>query len=707
MYSDDKFSVWMPLIGFDVNQPDRGVREYLDRVGAKPQSILLFVFSADFIYQHEGMEREIVFSREYCNYYGAQRNDIREIQSWTNYALRDLVKNLKAEGIEVYLSIMGNHWTEEDVKKCRPNAFGFKPHQKFLEEHEELCMEGALWTANTYLLKRFKDGTYFSDYLAKKYVEVLKDYGADGIHLGDALLPPNMQLQEADMSFDMMERFEKYLGYDLPYGMTEFKADSPYSDIKFRAEYVWTNLRIEWITFVSECWQAFIETVCGALHKNGMKLISCNAWTSEPFEAIYRYGINYAKLAKGGIDGFCMEQQATGMLATGAFGGAYFDWELYCTSMLTRAYAEGPQYWSMNSLKDSAEDYAIFTHLPAALEKEIHSYSNYFLFDGEKMCRASDGYLICLGDSLLPHEWKRLIGHYEQVYQEEPVDLLGPVIGWSDRQIDEFLPEYIRTRRWSAHRLLANVNRAGGGVMGLCPISKLDKVNKDVFVPNVDLLTDKEIDKLLALPVTVVMTSIRGKEEKLTKLKNLPKFYDESAYQDECQSVAFVKCANPEIDVEAIFKSIDFTEKLAREDVDLSNVEDISQWMLGMVFRKVSGGFTKFLGKVLRTVSEARYGVSLPIEFCYALMQMPSGKKRIQIVNPEMLQYLVAPVTVKGGIAKVENLLNFPAQLIRLVMPDGGMSIQDEAGEKMKEAVGFAVKLPPMGAGIVDFESKD
>ncbi len=701
MNCDNKFSIWCPLVGFDMYAKDRGVSEYLAKIGAKPEFIALFVFNPDLVYLHEGMDEEFTFPENYCNYYGAVRNEIREIQPWTNYALRDLVANLKAEGIKVYFSFMGMHTIPKDAGFG--GNFGYICQSKFLLEHEEVCIEGKPWTGHTYLPKRLSDGTYFADFFGAKIAQTLTDYGADGIQLADGLFPPCMQLLECDVSFDMLERFEIYLGKPLPKGLNGKELVPEFDTPAKRADWVWSNLREEWINFNSECWAKAIKSIADALHEKNLDLFTCNAWTSEPFEAIYRYGIDYAKVAKAGIDIMTLEQQASSTFLSDPTQERMLDWERYSTSLLTKAYAKETRYVSMNFVKDSTEEASVISHAPTMLEKEIHSYMNWYILSDE-MKRASEGYYVCLGDALKKSEWEMLIKNYEKVYAEEPIDYLGPVIGWSDRQINKFLPEYLKTRRWSAHKLLANINRRGAGITALTEIFDLKARNKDVFIPNADLLSAEELEEINSLKgVGVVLTSIRGSEDKLSALEGFEKFYDEGVNEDGFQSVAYVKVDG--VNAEDIFSEIDFGERLPFED--MTDAKDTRIWTQSIVFRTVSDGFVSFIAKLMRKMTFKRYDIEVAGDKPFSLLLMKDGRRRIIATNPVMNHYGRAEVFVKGRIKFLKNILDYPIQPVKLIMDGGVVVAQDRENKLIKDAIGFLVKMPPIGIGIVDFCTED
>ncbi len=698
MYSDNKFSIWCPLIGFDVYSKDKGVAEYLAKIGSKPYSIALFVFNPDMMYLHQGMDKEVLLPKDCGNYYGAERNEIRSIQPWTNYDLRDLIARLKAEGIKVYFSFMGMHTVPRDIEQVKGGLFGYVAQQKFLIEHEECCIEGKPWSGHTYLPKRMNDGSYFADYFAQKAVTLIKDYGADGIHLADAIFPPCMQAQEGDFSFDMMERFEIFLGKPLPYGMAKYQEDSEFKSVAKRADWIWENLRIEWLEFLSECWKNAIKSIADALHKENFDLMTCNAWTSEPFEAYYRYGIDYSKVAKAGIDYMALEQQATTTFLTDQTQNMILDWERYSCSMLTKAYAPETNYYSMNFVKDSTEEASTISHMPVASEREIHLYMDWYLL-GDELKRASSGYFICLGDALKKTEWELVIKNYEKIFKEVPSEYLGAVIGWSDRQINKFLPEYLKGRRWSAHKLLASINRAGASVMGLVKIDELSKCNKDVIIPNADLLTKDELQKINDLKgVGILLTSVRGAEEKLSALKGFEKFYDEGVNEDEFQSVVYVKSDN--VCAKEVLKDINFGERLPYED--MSTLKDTRIWTDRILFRKVSDGFVSFVAKLIRNMTYARYNITLSNDYPFTLLKMKNGY-RIIVSNPNLYHYANSRVTVSGKIKSLQNLMDYPIQPVKLLMEGGAIVAQDREGKRMEEAKGFLVKLPPCGIGVVDF----
>lgn len=51
-------NIWMQLMGFERNDPDKGVERFLKTAGFVPDSICGLLFNADFVHLHNGMDEE-------------------------------------------------------------------------------------------------------------------------------------------------------------------------------------------------------------------------------------------------------------------------------------------------------------------------------------------------------------------------------------------------------------------------------------------------------------------------------------------------------------------------------------------------------------------------------------------------------------------------------------------------------------------------
>ena len=189
-----RHNIWMPLIGFDKYQNDKGVSEYLDKAGFIPETMSVFLFHPDIVNQHEGMDKEFELHSDNCSYYGVPANEFRQRQPWTNYDLRTLANELANHGVEAYLGIMGVYLYDTR-------------HKEWQSDHSELLSFGCNGRMNLNVLKRFADGTYYEDFFCEKISNALDDYGFAGLHVSDFFCPPEHSICNGDFSTDMMEQF--------------------------------------------------------------------------------------------------------------------------------------------------------------------------------------------------------------------------------------------------------------------------------------------------------------------------------------------------------------------------------------------------------------------------------------------------------------------------------------------------------------------
>ena len=695
----EEIVLWTPLVGFDRDLPDRGARQYLDSVGVPPSGISLFVFNLDIVTMHpDGMPDEQVFPRDYCNYYGSVRNEFREIQPWTNYDLRQLIGELRKNGVESYLGVMGMHTHIQAGEES--GCFGYVARQKFLEAHPELEMVGARWSGNNYILKRFEDGTYFEDYLIRKILSALNDYGADGIHMSDGLFPPCIQIFEGDFSDDMFGQFREAAELSFPDEITVSLSARESAGVAARAAFVWEHYREEWIRFVSGRWTQFFDKLCTALHAAGKKVLVNNAWTAEPFEALYRFGIDYRALAEAGVDAFCIEDQATSIRSTGDDTFPYKIHEYMALPLLMRAYAPQAKQLAINFAKDSTEECSLISHLPCANEREIFSLSAPLWYTNKGVQRAIDGFFVCLADAIKPDEWKWLNRHYEAAFRVLPEHSLSPVLVWSDRLIWDFLPGYIRDRRWSAHKLLSELSKRGGKIGGVVRAEDLADWNAPaaLFVPNAELFSSQERKTLANSRVPVLMVGLEA-----DPLGTGPDFtLEDEAEPDRALRLKFSVYGGS-------LDPISLKERIQEESNWFAGAETDARetyWYHDMLFRKVSEGFLSAAAQALHLLSVSP--VESAPDFPLSAYLLPDGAVRLIAENDNFAQYRAVIVRTQRKIRKIVNTGDFPAQPPKLLLPNGAVTADTTPDRSLlNEAKGFRMNMPPAGVSVMDVWLKD
>jgi hypothetical protein len=170
--------MWIELIGFDNERPDYNVGAFLDNAGFIPEGLCLLFSTPDFVHTHEGLDHEVSFPPDFCSYAGKPYNAERQRQVWTNLQLKGLVDELHRHGIKVFPTLFNTFVSSIDGEIYR------SPWSNSHPELWEVLRDG---TGASCLnpLKRFLDGTYYEDVLAKHLSAVIADYGFDGCHVAD------------------------------------------------------------------------------------------------------------------------------------------------------------------------------------------------------------------------------------------------------------------------------------------------------------------------------------------------------------------------------------------------------------------------------------------------------------------------------------------------------------------------------------------
>lgn len=689
--------IWTPLIGFDKEQKDKGVDEYYSNLGFKPDGISLFVFCPDIVHYHEGMEKERILPPDNCNYYGNVRNEIRDIQQWTNHELRELVSGLEKRGAETYMGIMG---VFVDRDPLQPESYNIG-HHEWLLDHNELVATCTNYNYGLNVLKRFKDGSYYEDFFLDKIRQALKDYGFSGLHTADLFCPPGYTTQDGDFSDDMTEQFTSHSGIQLPDEIGCPIDNYDRAGIRKRGSYIWNNHRQQWLEFSTWRWASFWKKICDGLHEDGKKVIVNNAWCSEPFEAIYRYGIDYKKLYAAGVDCIAAESLATSVHSSGHDPNEPYRLYNYMTMpSFMKAHTPSGKVLCLNGVKDSTEEWSVITHSPSHVEREVYSLTNYFLQTSNGLERAMDGFLVCLGDGLTKDEWSWLRERHETGFAEIPDKVLTPTMIWSDQMVYGFLPDYIETKRWSAHQTIVEFAKKGGQIGAISPIENLANVNGPIFIPNIDLLTQAEIEAIAAYNRGAIFcTSLVDRHFQMPGIEADLYFEDPQA---DCKMCIWGFHLG-DFDRENITASLGEDDGSKDVEGDPREAAENLHFRKDLIYRRVSTGFIWACAKLLRACYDCE--LTTDIENPILPLRMKDGRIRLLLGNDNRVQYRLSHIKSKRAIKSVVSKSTFPALPAKLLDENGRIIIPKADGSHQSiTPFGCIAKIPPGGLTILDVE---
>ncbi|MCC7407077.1 MAG: hypothetical protein IT442_03345 [Phycisphaeraceae bacterium] len=686
----DKFSMdrnmrmpswmWSDLIGFDHLQPEESVRQFLDECHGMPEAISLFLYSPHFVHDHAGLDEEAVFPREYCSYI-KPRNSKRSRQPWTNVQLKRLVDALHAHGVRVYLSVFAvmydiadgplvpNRWTREHPELLGTLSDGSKHHSLVVH-------------------KSFRDGTPYVDYFVPRLLRVMKDYGFDGFHGADGYSPPHQPLMTADYSDEMVGRFAADRGVQLPEELSGLCDEQP-EILAGRAKWIWKHARAEWIRFNADLTTAFWSKVTQALHGAGKKIVLNNAWTREPFEALYRYGVDYHQLASLGIDGFVPETVSTVVQMDGWDGKQPLPlFDAMAMTMLMNAQSPQTPLYPLVCTRDVLESWDNLAHAPASLEREMHAMSNLYTFDtSRQLLRSVTRPMYCLADDIRPWEWSWLDDNWTRGSAWETRGIRGLTVIFSQPAHDKQLNDYLQTRRMTTHRYMMELMRRGVTILAAANIEQLFSVRGPILVVNPHLLSEPDLEMICSYPHgPVVLLGGKAASRPLGTCE-----LSEGAHPDDAAMTIYrPQCELPSMS----------SPKAPKPAWDASTVEETSNWAANQPYRPVSGAFLDTCATGLIALTDAPKVTStslalqrqaddhdaLPSIVVQQLDGRP-GTARLLVGN-NTPRNLFCNIDVHKEIDRVNVVTRFPLMII------------EHTGSVLR------VKAPAMGVTVMDIAFK-
>lgn len=632
--------IWIELIGFDNTKLDCGAQEYLDRLGFIPDAVSYLITSPDIIHHHKGLETEVAFPADYCSYCGHPRSAERERQVWTNHQLRTLNRALQAHGIKVYLATflfyLQNEFHEEWVKDY-PELFETRRNG----EHINSLMP----------LKRFSDGVYYEDFFIPRLINVMQDYEFDGWHAADGWGPARLPLSEAEYSDDMVEQFVKYSKTNVPMEIG-LECDGSQAKMEKRADWIWQNHRRQWIDFYTERWAGFHEKQATALHAIGKQVVINSAWTRDPFEAIYRYGIDYQKIIAAGVDGIVTESAAGASDMEAEDGIRLYNYT--AALLLIKAFVSRTKLLFLNGVKDTKEQWDLIRHAPTVYESEILSLSNiYFQKDKNQLERCADGFVVCLGDCISSTEWQWLLKQWDLAFDASPQCLRGATLVWSDNALQNEIDNFIEHRNVTTHQLLHTLMENGAQVHSAVRVENVGNANGTLLVLNADLFPDEELTKVLSYTHgAVMMIGSDGEGNACCRVR-----------REKAETIETLDSTVAISNIEEVVEPITFLDSLPMQEISPEFIASCAAHI-----NSISGAPTVSSG-----------------ESCIQLQALCLSESRLRlIIRNSRLSYCRPQIDVHQPIESIEIQTAFPC-----------VNIEPQDSQ-------FSIKVPGRGVVVVD-----
>jgi len=652
--------MWVELVAFDSDKEDFGVNDFLARAGFAPDALSLLMFNPDFVHTHDGAESDRALPADFGAYWGRRQVGSSQSQTWTPRRIKGLARQLRTGGVAVYFSVF-------DVFDSR-EWIGRHPEIMHMTRDGERLASICPW-------KRLASGQWYEDFFIAKLLEVARDYNFDGYHCADGYAHQRISIYDGDFSDDMVAQFAEGSGVALPRDVAG-PCDGEASLVRGRADWIWRSKRSEWIEFYVRRVETFFRKLGTALHKAGKSVAANTAWTKDPFEAAYRYGVDYRRIAEW-VDVFIVEAAAAAADLDGyeATSGRRALQPFSAATLLIKACAPAARLIFLNGIKDITERWDALRHSAPALEREIYALSNLFLRNKRgKLGRCASGLMACLADGIEPSEWRTLDSWWRLAFRAGPNRVLGAELVWSDTALERQLNDFIETRRWTTHRLLHHLLARGAPVISAVNAKHIEQARGALLVLRPELFGEEELRRLRDYRNGPVIF-IGAKTEPVPSDALL----FEDVYEPEataCYALGDVAKAD-----------VKLGERLARAPVpDMTAIPEPSgphaMFYYDLYFREVSDAFLDACAEVVRANAGGPQVLS-ELEYARALAVEDDKGELLIFASSDSNWYVTPRIDVGRPIRRIEVLTRFP-----------GMPVEPEGSE-------FRVRIPPRGVAVL------
>jgi len=648
---------WIELIGFDCDEKDFGVGHFFEVTSGNIEGITFLFSNIDFVNLHDGITGKTLQPCD-CSYGATLYSEERKRQPWTDVQLKGLVNELHKKGVKVTFSFF-NLFTYGDDK-------GRLVLGDFCKNHEELWDRGPkgdrIYGIN--VLKHLGDRLY-EDYLFSQINRVISDYGFDGVHLADGISTFRPSVQNGDFSDDIVGQFILFSGISLPRHTTSKR------DYILRRKDIITKYYYEYLTFLSERWKSFYDKLYTTV--KGIVIFN-NAWTCNPFEALYRYGFDYSGIFSHKAFGIMLEDVSPTMPILSKADNAGYDstaedcvgyhYKYMLMQMACKACMKNTNIMALTSVKDTTEQWDILRHNPMELARNIARRKNTYVFDGKyKNCIEKP--VFCLSNGLSKSDWSWLHSLFDAADRNGVEEICGYTAVFSQNQIYREVESYIKSRALSSSEINYRLVLNGLDIGCMTDYSHVEKLSSPVIVTNYHLLDEDEKSavKKIKAPLVVMGEGVDLDGEKINAhfeivIRNMPLYNGINADIEKLKKYAHITKAAPSPD-------------------RLGGI-----WTAPLKYSSLPNAYYKALSKILSRL------ISLPLapKGCHVTKQKISGGKYRYLISNDTHKYLLAEIACQSTPKSAVSVLKYHGYKVAMTQSS------------------FIDRIPPRGMCIVETE---
>ena len=545
---------WIELIGFDNTKEDYAVSDFMEKVKGNISGVSLFLYSSEFINGYQGFDEAQKLDKGYCSYAAHPHNEERSLQIWTHGQLKGLVDTLKGYGVKVVFSTFST-FIYRDNGEIVVGKYG----EKHMDIREHISYKFGNF-GSVSVIKRFDDGSYYADYLIAKITEIIDDFGFDGMHLADGLPFPIRCLQVGDYSDDLIERFKAAYPVVLPEEING-KCDHDRTLTWNRYRYILENYRYEYTLFMSSAFGEFFKKLYAHFEGSGKILTLNGVWTRDPFEGLFRYGIDNNDILAEKSYAYIFENMGGSLpiFSTQESGGVPFSDEFrksvqyffQLTLLSLKFYSPDTEILNLTPIKDTMEQWNLISNHPNMLAKAIAMRNSAFVFQKGIYKKASKGAMYCLSDAIEKSSWD-FVKKIEFAADLKQIDgYLGYAFLFNDNVKAE-VKKYIETRYLNSFELRKRLISAGL-TFGLgTDVDSLERLTTPLVCVNVQDYSKEELAKLEEYKGILIVIArkdvLKKKESVFIGVKNSEVFCKIYNLQKQLESV-WVENEKAEVDV--------------------------------------------------------------------------------------------------------------------------------------------------------------